>query len=185
MSYVNERFNREEMARPRHSPQLAILLSQYFSQWESVYDFGCGDGYYLKEISARVHGRCVGLEGAKEIPDQKFPWIFYPIDVATPFRVGPPGNVMSIEVAEHISAERIPGLLENINRHCRSKLVLSWAVRGQAGIRHISCRNEDEVMKMIIPMGFNYLEDLSKTWREQAGEDLWWFKQTIYIFERK
>lgn len=151
----------------------------------NIYDFGCGDGFYLSVLVDHAP-RLIGLEGSAKIPNKLYSWIIHPIDVAHYLTVGPPGNVLCIEVAEHISSERLPVLLDNLKRHTAKGcwLVLTWAVRGQAGTRHISCRDEHEVLDLVTPLGFVFNKSVSDRWREEAGQDLWWFKKSIYIFRK-
>ena len=183
-----ERFSKEEASKHRTSKRLADLLAVTlaFSRWP-IYDFGCGDGSYLRTIFEECHGlkTCIGIDASPEIPKKQWPWVIHPVDAASPITLGPPGDVLCIEVGEHISSERIPGLLANLNRHCKGLLILSWAIRGQGGTRHISCRDAVEVMQMILPLGFVFLEKKTTNFREEAGQDLWWFKQSLYVFERK
>jgi len=193
MSFATEVFTEKEAGEHRHSAQLALLLLEFLSVSPgNVYDFGCGDGFYLKMIQDRLPARFpyfrnVGVEGSATIPCKFNPYIIHPVDVAAPICLGPPGHVVCIEVAEHIASARLPDLLDNLQRHTGKgdRLLLTWAVRGQAGTRHVSCRDFAEVMNMVIPLGFSYLKDETERWRDVAGEDLWWFKKSIYLFQKK
>lgn len=189
MGVERERFNAEEAAKHRHSNWLAQKLGEMFGHdSRPLYDFGCGDGYYLNQIRLAARGfkfHCVGIDASPVIPDKKWPYIIHPIDAASPITLGPPGDVICLEVAEHIAGQRLVGLLDNLQNHCNGTLVLSWAVRGQAGTRHVSCRNEEEVMDLVVPRKFDLLEDTTNHWREGAGQDLWWFKKSLYLFKKR
>lgn len=184
MAFDSERFSPAEAAKHRHSLRLGNLIAEFFNDPRPVYDFGCGDGYYLGLVAKDGPKRCLGFDGSLTIKTKRFPFIIHPMDVASPFTAGPAGNVMCVEVGEHIESSRLSGLIDNINRHCDHRLVLTWAVRGQGGTRHVSCRDEAEVLKMFEPLGFHYLRSQSEDWRAQAGQDLWWFKKSIYLFQR-
>ncbi len=187
MSLSSERFTTAEASRHRHSSALAKLLAFVFSpdENEPLYDFGCGDGFYLRHIWEQSGGRkkCIGIDASLEIPEKRWEWIIHPVDAASLVSLGPPGSVLCLEVAEHIEARRLPALLANLRRHCNRTLVLSWALRGQGGTRHISCRDPGEVLEMVLPLGFKYNRERSELWRKEAGADLWWFKKSLYIFE--
>lgn len=167
--------------------QFVTLLSNHFDRFECLYDFGCGDGYYLSEITKRIMGWAHGVDSATEIPHKFYKWIIHPLDLASPIHLGPAGNVLSIGAAENISAERLPGLLENIQRHCKKKLVLVWSIPTDApsGFIGITPRKPQQVISMLEKYDFRYLENVSEQWQDTVAEDLWWGKKRIYVFERK
>jgi len=63
-------------------------------------------------------------------------------------------------------------------------LILSWAIKGQGGHRHINEKNADEIVPKLQEFGFWLDVDKTNKWRELAGDDLSWFKHSIYCFER-
>lgn len=115
--------------------------------------------------------------------------------------------VVSFEVAEHIP----PGppeaaFLDNIARHARTGLVMSWAVPGQAGHHHVNCRARPHVLAALAGHGFALDEHLtaelrgltryppSATWDAPGcqgrvgGVAVFtcprWFADTLYAFKR-
>lgn len=176
-----------------HSKRLAQVAGAWFNEnpapFTNLYDFGCGQGYYLRAIEEGYPNGPVGIgfDGCQDLSGcQQHKSIVHPVDLGAPFFTGlPPGHVMSIEVAEHIAEARLPAFLGNLERHCRSKLLLTWAKRGQAGTRHVSCRNQDEVVPMVERLGFKFLEKPTMDWRRYVGEEIWYFKETIYAFARR
>ena len=174
-----------------HSERLAEVAGAWFSEdpASNLYDFGCGQGYYLEQIEKKYANGPFGF-GFDGCPDlaacAQYDLIIHPVDLGVPFFTGlPRGHVMSIEVAEHIAEARLPAFLGNLERHCAHKLLLTWAKRGQAGTRHVSCRNQDEVVPMVEALGFQFLEKPTTDWRRYVGEEIWYFKDTIYAFARK
>lgn len=167
--------------------QFVTLVSNYFDRFECLYDFGCGDGFYLSEIVKRVVARAYGVDPTAEIHHKYFPWMIHPVDLASPITLGPPGNVLCVGAAENISAERLPGLLENIQRHCKRRLVLVWATPGEAptGFIGITPRKPNHVIPMVEKYGFKYLENVSEQWQDTVAEELWWGRKRIYVFEKK
>jgi hypothetical protein len=47
--------------------------------------------------------------------------------------------IISLEVAEHIPEKYEAVYLDNIFRHAKEGIILSWAVPGQIGLSHIAC----------------------------------------------
>lgn len=167
--------------------QFVTLLTNYFDRFECLYDFGCGDGYYLSEITKRVMGWAHGVDSLADIPFKFYKWIIHPVDLASPIHLGPPGNVLCVGAAENISAERLPGLLENIQRHCKKRLVLVWSTPGEApsGFIGISPKRPNHVIAMVENYNFRYLENVSEQWQDTVAEELWWGRKRIYVFEKK
>lgn len=164
--------------------RFASLLTNHFEKFEAVYDFGCGDGFYLAELSKRIMGRLMGVDPTLEIADKQYQWITHPIDIGSPIHLGPPGNVLCIGIVEHISCERLPSLLENFQRHCKRQLVLVWGLPGSEKFQGPNCKSPKEVIKTVTAKGFQYNENLSEQWQDTVGDDLWWGRKQIYIFQR-
>jgi len=85
-------------------------------------------------------------------------------------------------VAEHINPEFEQTFLRNLSRHCSKKLVLSWAVPGQGGQRHVNERGEVYVINRMKEWGFELDEKATESLREAAS--ISWFKKSIYVFTR-
>ena len=51
--------------------------------------------------------------------------------------------VQSFEVGEHIPPKSTEIYIDNLVRHARNGLVLSWAIVGQGGFHHINLRPVD------------------------------------------
>ena len=151
-----------------------------------VLDFGCGNGSYLEYLAAYPFPRLIGVDGTHSMTDADglFGPEYVQWDLAHPLWLGVKGNVMSIEVAEHLHAQHHDTYLDTLSRHCTGKLVLTWAVRGQGGLRHVSERNQTEVVPYVERWGFKFLAEESNRWRAEAGQDLSWFGKSIYLFQR-
>ncbi|KAK7004444.1 hypothetical protein BgiMline_005964 [Biomphalaria glabrata] len=72
--------------------------------------------------------------------------------------------VVSIEVAEHIPAKFEEIYLDNLARHAREGIILSWAVPGQKGLSHVNNKALADVIIEMSKRGFHI--DV------QAGEPL-------------
>eukprot|EP00666_Eupelagonemidae_sp_cell4sb_P002611 gene2611-biopygen40125 len=73
---------------------------------------------------------------------------------------------MSLEVGEHIPEKHIPAFVDNLDRHNRVGILLSWAVPGQEGHGHVSCRSNKDVIDMIERRGYWYDEEWIRCFRK-------------------
>jgi len=167
-----------------NSEPLGQWLAEYLKdkKEEVIYDFGCGLGYYLSVLKNNGFKYLTGFEG-----DPAVKKVFDNIitqDLTKPFKVPAKGTCIFLEVAEHIPAEFEQAALDNIIGACESKLIMSWAVRGQAGFGHVNCLNNDEVIDKMAVRGFNYLEADSAAARSINLDTAPWFRHTIMVFEK-
>ena len=63
---------------------------------------------------------------------------------------------ISLEVAEHIPNKFESIYLDNIIRHFRNGLIISWAQIGQPGVGHVNCKNRDDVICQLKTVGLEY-----------------------------
>ncbi len=70
--------------------------------------------------------------------------------------------VISLEVAEHIPAQFEAVYMDNIARHAREGVVLSWARPGQGGYSHVNNRPFEYVVKLFDDMGLVMTRSLSE-----------------------
>lgn len=166
------------------SARLAFQLTTILPKNVPVIDYGCGKGTYIKYLSERGYN-CTGFEGTPDIREvADFNGIIQ-ADLTKPLGERPSGSVICLEAAEHIGAEFESVLLDNITQNCTGKLVISWAVKGQGGCGHVNEQNSHYVIPAIEARGFAYNRMQSQRLRTYAGADLWWFRKSIYVFDRK
>lgn len=91
--------------------------------------------------------------------------------------------IISLEVAEHIPGEFEGVYLDNIVRHAREGVVLSWARPGQGGFQHVNNKDLISVIALFERLGFKHDPSDSKTLQEKAGVS--WLKQNINVYRRK
>ena len=75
-------------------------------------------------------------------------------------------SVVSIEIAEHIPSKYESIFLDNIFRHAKEGIILSWAVPGQGGLAHVNNKPLRYVFRKMLENNFlvdmtssNYLQD--------------------------
>lgn len=175
-----------EIAKKKHrrSAALAAQLATFLPRDQPVLDLGCGDGYYLAELSAGGFS-CRGIEGT---PDIREIALFDGIEVADlsiPLAIAwPRSTVICLEVGEHLHQESEATLLDSIDRYCSGLLVLSWAVPGQRGTGHINCRPNSYVYRKCRERGFELLPEPTFACREVVEDHVKYFRNTFLVFQR-
>ena len=90
--------------------------------------------------------------------------------------------VMSLEVGEHLPEKFEDIFINNLHNNNRNGIVLSWAVKGQAGHGHFNCQNNDYIKSKICKLG--YINDIQSETQLRRACSLWWFKKTIMVFRK-
>ena len=159
----------------------ARFIGRYFEKNRPVIDLGCGNGTYLQYLKDIGFENLTGVDGCKvSKPDFEDIQI---IDLAQPINVGK-GNVLSLEVFEHIPPMYERQFVQNIINSCDDKLVLSVAVEGQGGIGHVNCKNNDYIINLFSENGFSFKEGLTDAIRTDVEPHVMYFKNTLMIFEK-
>lgn len=165
----------------KSSEKLAIFLARYLSPSIPVYDFGCGQGYYLHELED-VGFKCRGVEGF-ELNNflNEFTLIH---DLTKPCVMGIRGQVLSFEVGEHLPAEAEQTFLNTLTENCNSKLIMSWATPDQPGVGHINGRDQIYIIDEVIKRGFklNYADTLII--RKNVDKECDWLERNLLVFDR-
>lgn len=170
------------------SPNLAKWLVEFFKGGDRVYDFGCGKAFYLSKLQEAGFGKCWGIEGTKlnnflidniEIADLSQPepiwWQKFGYEK---------GDVISLEVGEHIPKEGEQNFLDTITDHCNRYLVTSWALPGQPGLGHVNCQSQEYIISEIERRGFKYMPAETKDARSVIEQHCDWFQRTLLVFKR-
>jgi hypothetical protein len=164
------------------SIRLAMAIEQVLPKDVIINDFGCGKGSYIAYLKTRGY-RCYGYEGT---PGIELISDFHPIthiDLTKPFTVAK-GNTICLEVAEHIPKSYEQIFIDNIFNNTDKVLILSWAIKGQGGHGHVNEQDAGYVIDLLTSKGFEYDLDRSLSLRAEGGSELWWFKNSIYVFKR-
>lgn len=167
----------------KHSKRLAMALAFGLPKKQPVIDFGCGQGFYIAELAKR-NFEVYGLEGTPDIEKISFYKPILQADISHPIELIEYGSVICLEVIEHIPKEKEQQVLENLHNHCNGKLMISWAVKGQGGHGHVNEQDAGYVIPTIEKMGYTYNRIQTDQLRMEGGKDLWWFKKSIYVFDK-
>lgn len=91
--------------------------------------------------------------------------------------------VLSVEVAEHVPREYEDVYLNNLVRHAKVGLVLSWAVPMQTGFGHVNSRPKDYVDGKLKLLCFD--KSLNKTNQMRRAAGLVWLRHNLNVYERR
>jgi cyclopropane fatty-acyl-phospholipid synthase-like methyltransferase len=163
---------------------IAAALSQYLAdkQAKTIVDFGCGLGDYAKAFKA--DGYKVEAYDGNPNTETLSDGIGKVLDLSKPFYLGKKFDVvMSLEVGEHIPKEFEQQFIDNITKHAKKHLIISWAVVGQGGDGHVNCANNDYIIGQIVDRGFKHNAKDSQTIRN-AATNASWFGYTIMVFDK-
>jgi len=167
-----------------HDLSIAAALSNYLTekQAKTVVDFGCGLGDYAKAFKADGY-KVEAYDGNPNTETLSF-GIGKVLDLSKLFYLGKKFDVvLSLEVGEHIPAEFEDQFIDNITKHVKKHLVISWAIEGQDGDGHINCKNNDYIIGQIEHRGFKHNAKDSQTIRK-AATNASWFGYTIMVFDK-
>jgi len=91
--------------------------------------------------------------------------------------------IVSLEVAEHIPKQFEHIYIDNIVRHAKEGIILSWAVPGQAGHSHVNLQPFEYVKQLFEGLGFSHDPASSKLLKD--GSTLDWLKTNTNVYRRK
>lgn len=167
-----------------HCYDLAKWLIEFLSEHKNkvIYDFGCGDGFYLQQLYSNGIKNVIGIE--PETPSKSHSFKILPHNLAFDLPLTEKGIVMSFEVGEHIPKKYQDVFIDNITKLCDSYLILSWAIVDQPGIGHVNCKNNSDVINILEQKGFTYLPDLTEIARSYPDGMCGYYKQTLMIFKK-
>lgn len=165
--------------------QLCKEMTRFFSEEkaQSVIDFGCGTGEYVKQI--RQEG--IAADGIDGNPDT--PAISNGIcsvkDFSVPFQLERNYDwVMSLEVGEHLPKEYEQIFIENLIRHADKGIVLSWAKKGQGGHGHVNEQNNDYIKEIFRQKGWVNDVASEQRLRNASYPIYFWYYDTVMVFRK-
>ncbi|BFZ02618.1 hypothetical protein BsWGS_05657 [Bradybaena similaris] len=90
--------------------------------------------------------------------------------------------VMSLEVGEHIPAKYENIFLDNLARHAKEGIILSWAVPGQGGLSHVNNKALVDVVAQMNKRGFDISKEDGEPLRNAASFS--WLKNNVHVYYR-
>jgi 2-polyprenyl-3-methyl-5-hydroxy-6-metoxy-1,4-benzoquinol methylase len=145
-------------------------------------DFGAGSGHYAKWLNDTGLMQAWAYDGARgveEVTKGAVTWVNLCEHLDTQRRFD---WVMSLEVAEHIPPQFSRQFLENIARHSRDVLAISWSDDDE-GIGHINVRTQEAFIREVNEVtGFVKDDALTKLLHESSSID--YISRSIVAFRR-
>jgi hypothetical protein len=149
---------------------------------ESLLELGGGMGCYKEYfVSSGLLSRVSAIDGAGNI-EQLTRGLIKRANLAAPQELEPHDWVMTFEVGEHIPREYEGIFLDNITRHAKEGVILSWARPDQAGHSHVNCRSHEYIEQRMREKGFESRPDLAQNIRDSAILDQ--FQHNTLVFQR-
>ena len=145
---------------------------------KSVFDFGCGDASYLKNlknICTEVRG-CDGNPFTEELTNG----IGFVADLSIPHCFGLYDWVISFEVGEHLPKQFEDIFIDNLCNHAKNGIIMSWAFPDQPGEGHVNCQSSEYIIEQLYKR--NFLLDIIETNNLRNLAETWWFKSNLLIF---
>jgi hypothetical protein len=145
-----------------------------------VYDFGCGYGEYIKNISE------LGIEaiGFEAHPNKTIYKNIEELDLSIPVVLERSADIsISLEVGEHIPVEFEQIFIDNICNNTKNTVIFSWAVEGQGGDGHVNCRNNDYIISEMAKRGFMFDPSILEIRKNFNSNH--WFYNTAMLFHKK
>ena len=90
---------------------------------------------------------------------------------------------MSLEVGEHLPQQYERIFIENLMRHAKKGIVLSWAIKNQGGTGHFNEQNNDYIKSIFLSYG--YVNDLKAEQKlRSAVYNCMWFEKSLMVFRK-
>lgn len=144
-----------------------------------IVDLGCGDGGYVKRLSARGH-YVLGVDGN---PVTRNIRNCICADITTPLLNLTAEWVLFLEVGEHIPTNHLETVMFNIRNIAKHGVICSWAERGRrGGYGHVNEMDAHEVCDLFRKHGF--LHDYDATTSLQSASNARHIAETVKLLRK-
>jgi SAM-dependent methyltransferase len=151
-----------------------------------IVDVGCGQGGWLSVFLEHGVAEVLGVDGEWVdpanllIPRERFRHR----DLRQPLELGEAFDLaVSLEVAEHLPAERADGFVDSLAR-LAPVVLFSAAIPHQGGVGHLNEQWPDYWAERFARHGFVPVDVLRRElWDD--GEVAWWYAQNVLLFVRE
>lgn len=175
---VNERgiWDLSEAHHHRFSPALAEAVAEFFAIDVPAVDLGCGPGRYAATL--RACGFSVrAFDGTKDFSGVEC------LDISQPMPLVIAGQLLCLEVGEHIPREFENVVFGNFRSVARHRALISWAIPGQTGHGHVNERPNEYVIGRLAEFGWRFLPEKTAELRQLDFGECDWFRNTLLAFE--
>lgn len=165
---------------------IPVLLNLLPVPVQSVVDFGCGRGTWLKACLENGVETVLGLDGDYVNPDKLLidPNLFRATDLKQPTRLdGKFDLALCMEVAEHLPARSARGLVGSLAA-AAPVVLFSAAVPGQGGTAHINEQWPPYWQRLFSAHGMHKYDVVRPMiWRDNSIELC--YRQNVYVFTKE
>ncbi|MBI1778566.1 MAG: glycosyltransferase family 2 protein [Proteobacteria bacterium] len=159
-------------------------------EFATVADFGCGNGFTLRELK-RLGKHVFGVDGSAAaiaaVPGELRAQV-ESRDLRLPFYAGRFDLVLSTEVAEHLEAPYAETFISSISRAAARHVVFSAATPEQIdGVHHVNLREPDYWIRLFAKLGFAFCKETTTRLRNgmrQGAQFTRWLPLNLLAFER-
>ena len=184
-TYSSDYFRRIEEGS-RHSAEVVVPLVIDLVSPESVIDVGCGTGAWLSVFVAHGVSDVAGVDGdyidrrALRIPVD----LFIPHDLEQRLTLDRSFDlVVSLEVAEHLSADAAERFVESLTS-LGPVILFSAAVPGQGGDNHVNEQWPSYWADLFAARGYLPIDCLrDELWGREEVE--WWYSQNTILYAQQ
>lgn len=151
-AYDKDYYDNHSKYYERAIPGFQKFILDNFEPFRSIADIGCGTGAFIEgfQVSKSVFG--YDFSDGSKLTHRLYPENFYDRDLSKPNATVEAKNVdiaLSLETYEHIFPEFELNYLENIFGLGSKYVIISCAVPGQIGRRHVNCRTQEDVIATV------------------------------------
>ncbi len=156
---------------------------------ESVVDFGCGNGVYLKIFQKRGIKEVKGYDGSKTaLSNSMMPQVEY-ADLRQPILTSMPYDlVLCIEVAPYLHEKYENRLFSNLIEATHDKSIICFSASDMytGGIYHINLKSKHYWIQKFHILGFSYQEENTKKILQTLSlQTMYWLEDNLMIFSKK
>jgi hypothetical protein len=161
---------------------IGILEFLKIKKITSLVDFGCGLAEYVK-LFKENNIYCKAYDGNPNT-ETLTQGLGNVLDLSQEINLNETFDcVLSLEVGEHIPKDYEKIFINNLCKHSKKYIILSWAIPGQGGDGHVNCQTNEYIINEMLNR--NYILNLEYTNILREKSYLSWFKNTLMIFEIK
>ena len=162
--------------------ELAKELSNFLAS-KTVASFGDGPGAYKQIINELNQVSCYdAFDGAPYVELTTNNNVNY-IDLSKPiYHLNQYDWIISLEVAEHIPSQFESVYLDNLVRHAKEGIILSWATIGQSGHSHVNNRHFNYVKEQMQARNFIHNQEESEFFKSKST--LSWLKSNLNVYRK-
>jgi len=167
----------------KHDDKLSKGIIEFLKKenCKNVVDFGCGMGLYVRDLNSVGITTC-GFDGNPVTPKLTNNTCGV-IDLSVDFDLKRQFDwVVSLEVGEHLPKKYEKTYIQNLDKHAKNGIILSWALVNQGGAGHVNEASNQYIKNIFNKLG--YENDLNAENILRTESKLWWFRKTIMVFRK-